>query len=235
MHYEAKAAHLGGNLSCLDILMTLYHDVLKPEDVFILSKGHSAGALYVTLWSKGLLSDDDLKTFHGEGTSLPGHAPLGGGSLGHGLSIAAGVALGKKLQGQPGRVYCLCSDGEMQEGSVWEAARMAGDRGLVNLKLIVDANGWGGLGRVRSDTSMEMLSACRWVTWRYGVGFTGAGDVDVLAAIGGLQGDAPTALLSTALGYHAKGLGVSFLQDRLESHYAVLTHDQYEQAMKELV
>src|SRR4051812_43703495 len=73
MHFEAKVGHIGGNLSALDILLTLYHTVMAPQDAFVLSKGHAAGALYATLWSKGLLSDDDLKSFHGEGTLLAGH------------------------------------------------------------------------------------------------------------------------------------------------------------------
>ena len=105
MHYESGVGHIGGNLSCLDILMALYHDTLGPRDKFILSKGHSAGALYVTLWSLGLLSDDDLKTFHKDGTRLSGQPqvkgipaiPFSTGILGHVLSLAAGLALSKKL------------------------------------------------------------------------------------------------------------------------------------------
>ena len=220
MHYEAKAAHLGGNLSCLDILMTLYHDVLKPEDVFILSKGHSAGALYVTLWSKGLLSDDDLKTFHGEGTSLPGHAPLGGGSLGHGLSIAAGVALGKKLQGQPGRVYCLCSDGEMEEGQSWEAAMFAVHHRLDNLVFMVDGNQRQGYGPPRTGYA----GIDDWLP------VDGHNPDHIMKAATINTGSSRGVLFSTL-----KGRYVSFLEDRHESHYTVLTHDQYEQAMKELV
>jgi transketolase len=100
MHYEAGTGHIGGNLSCLDILMALYHNVFGPLDKFVLSKGHAAGSLYVTLWSLGLLSDDDLKTFHKDGTRLSGHPPVRGipeipfatGSLGHGLCLAAGLA-----------------------------------------------------------------------------------------------------------------------------------------------
>src|SRR5687768_8627825 len=72
MHYESRVGHIGGNLSCLDILMTLYHECLGPDDTFILSKGHAAGALYTTLWSAGLLTDEDLTTFHKDGTRLSG-------------------------------------------------------------------------------------------------------------------------------------------------------------------
>ena len=99
----------------------------------MLSKGHSAGALYVTLWAVGLIPDDELTTFHQDGTTLAGH-PIAGwheriafatGSLGHGLGLAAGVALGKRLGGRPGQVYCLLSDGECEEGSIWEALLFA--------------------------------------------------------------------------------------------------------------
>lgn len=113
MHYQSKVGHIGGNLSALDILISLYHFRLGPDDRFVLAKGHAAGALYVTLWTRGILSDDDLRRFHGEGTRLSGHPPLQGipeivfatGSLGHGLSLAAGMALGKKLRGESGRVF----------------------------------------------------------------------------------------------------------------------------------
>src|SRR6185503_3319220 len=104
MHFESGVGHIGGNLSCLDALMILFHEYIGPDDRFILSKGHSAGALYTTLWSLGRLSDEMLKTFHHDDTLLPGHPPVAGiddilfatGSLGHGLSLAAGTA--KALQ-----------------------------------------------------------------------------------------------------------------------------------------
>src|SRR5947209_15455709 len=118
MHFDSGVGHIGGNLSALDLLLGLYHDVLRPGDQFVLSKGHAAGALYVTLWTLGRLTDDDLKQFHRDGTLLSGHPPAHGiedilfatGSLGHGVSLAAGLALAKQLRGEPGRVFCLTSD-----------------------------------------------------------------------------------------------------------------------------
>ena len=129
MHYRAGVGHIGGNLSALDILLTLYRDVFGPDDAFVLSKGHAAGALYVALWSLGHLSDTDLETFHKDGTLLSAHPPATGlddvlfatGSLGHGLPLCCGLALAKKLRSGPGRVFCLTSDGEWNEGSNWEA------------------------------------------------------------------------------------------------------------------
>ena len=143
MHYESGVGHIGGNLSCLDLLLILHHRVLLPADQFVLSKGHSAGAYYVTLWTLGKLTEQDLSTFHKDGTRLSGHPPTSGiddilfatGSLGHGLSLAAGLALAKRLKGEPGRVFCLTSDGEWNEGSCWEALIFAKHHGLDNLTI----------------------------------------------------------------------------------------------------
>ena len=129
MHHTARVGHIGGNLSAIDAMLFLHHFLMDPNDVFVLSKGHSAGALYVTLWTKGILSDKDLTTFHADNSRLPGHpAPgqlkeilIATGSLGHGFPMASGIALARKLQNKAGRVFCLCSDGEWQEGSNWEA------------------------------------------------------------------------------------------------------------------
>src|SRR4051812_29192622 len=125
MHYESGVGHIGGDLSSPDLLVCLFHQGMGPPDGVVLSKGPSGGALYVTLWSLGRLVDDDLRQFHRDATRLSGHPPTRGipdipfatGSLGHGLSLAAGLALGNKLRGRPGRVFCLTSDGEWNEGS----------------------------------------------------------------------------------------------------------------------
>src|ERR1700761_9263817 len=126
MHYESGVGHIGGDLSCLDAMMVVFHEYLREEDKFVLSKGHSAGALYTTLWSLGRLSDHDLESFHRDDTLLAGHPPAAGipeiafatGSLGHGVSLAAGTALAFRFKLHSGpRVVCLTSDGEWQEGS----------------------------------------------------------------------------------------------------------------------
>jgi transketolase len=160
LHYEANAGHIGGNLSCLDAMLVLHLATMTEADRFVLSKGHAAGALYVSLWAKGLLSEEILATFCGEGTTLPGHPSGSGvpgllfptGSLGHGPSLAAGLALAlrhKRKTGKPenrGRVYCLCSDGEWQEGSCWETLNFALRHELDNLVILVDQNGLQGFG-----------------------------------------------------------------------------------------
>jgi transketolase len=165
MHYRAGVGHLGGNLSCLDSMLTLFAEVMTPADRFVLSKGHSAGALYIGLWALGLLEEEELATFHQDGTRLPGHPPsnllpgvfFGTGSLGHGLSLAVGQALALQLSNQSGTVYCLTSDGEWQEGSMWEAISFAVAKELSNLTILVDYNGWQGFTRTSEFNSLETL------------------------------------------------------------------------------
>lgn len=146
--YESgEATHLASSLSCLDIIWTLYNKVMGPDDVFILSKGHAALALYVVLNAKGIISDELLATFGKPGSTLYGHPHIGTpgvycttGSLGHGCAVSVGAAYAKRLKGESGRVYCLLGDGECEEGSVWEAATLAGRFRLENLTWMIDSN-----------------------------------------------------------------------------------------------
>jgi transketolase len=236
MHYESGVGHIGGNLSCLDILMALYHDVLGSLDKFVLSKGHSAGALYVTLWSLGLLSDDDLKTFHKDGTRLSGHPPVQGiseiafatGSLGHGLGLSAGLALAKKLKGEKGRVFCLTSDGEWNEGSNWESLIFSRQHRL-NLTLIVDLNGLQGFGRTCEIADLEPL-ADKFRAFRLSTVVVDGHEVeDVMAALRQV-GDGPIVVVAKT----KKGQGVSFMEGLFEWHYLPLSQESYQQAIEQL-
>ena len=165
MHFESGVGHIGGNLSSLDLMLVLHHEILEPGDRFVLSKGHSAGAYYVTLWTLGKLSDLDLGLFHQDGTRLCGHPPVSGiddilfgtGSLGHGLSLAAGLAKAKRLKSEPGRVFCLTSDGEWNEGSCWEALIFSRQHNLDNLTILIDLNGLQGFGTTREVADLEPL------------------------------------------------------------------------------
>ena len=164
MHSESGAGHIGGNLSCLDILLAIYHDVLTEFDHFVLSKGHAAGALYTALWSVGRLSDSDLKTFHRDGTLLSGHPPARGiadipfatGSLGHGVGLAAGLALGQRLHEIAGRVICLTSDGEWNVGSTWES--------MVFCKTSAARESGRGRGSKRIAGIWHDIGSCRFVS-----------------------------------------------------------------------
>lgn len=230
MHYDAKAGHLGGNLSSIDFLMCLYHCKLKDDDEFLLSKGHSAGALYATLWSLDLINEDDMKSFSEDNSILPAHPSGPGipgllfstGSLGHGPSLSAGLALAKKMKNQKGKIYCLCSDGEWQEGSCWEALIFAIHHKLDNLIIIVDQNGLQGFGK-----TSEIIS-CDDITKRldsFGANvqtIDGHEPQEILDALNNtLKGKFNIIVLNTIKGngLHYAGL--------LESHYLPLNEDEY--------
>ena len=235
MHYESRIGHLGGNLSAIDAMITLHHRVMNGEDRFILSKGHAAGALYVTLWSLGVLSDADLATFHAEGTLLAGHPvpgwsgriPVATGSLGHGFPVALGMALARQLENQPGRIFCMTSDGEWQEGSMWEGLIFWAHRKLRNITVLVDVNGLQGFGSTRDVASMHDL---RGRIESFGVQALRVDGHD-LEAIAAAACDHPGAviLLDTV-----KGKGVSFMEHRMEWHYLPLSGEQYAAALGEL-
>lgn len=234
MHYRSRVGHLGGNLSALDAMLVVFHRHLQKSDQFILSKGHSAGALYTSLWSVGRLGDEDLDTFHKDGTLLAGHPPCKGlpdvpfatGSLGHGLSLAVGTAFGKHLMKQSGHVFCMTSDGEWQEGSTWEALIFARHRRLSNLTVLIDHNRLQGFGGTEDVASMAPL-------WERLRGF----DLDVsvvdghdFVAINDAL-SAPRQGLRVIVLETVKGHGVDFMANRMEWHYLPMNSEQYEQAM----
>ncbi|MBI3481184.1 MAG: transketolase [Nitrosomonadales bacterium] len=237
MHFESGVGHIGGNLSALDAMLVVFHEYLSGEDKFILSKGHSAGALYTTLWSLGRLNEQDLKQFHQDDTLLAAHPPAQGiediqfatGSLGHGLSLAAGTALAFKLKGNATRVVCLTSDGEWQEGSTWEALIFACHHRLFNLTVMVDHNNLQGFGSTAEVASMSPL-------WDRLQGF----DVDVQI----IDGHDPDAIRTALEGESkrlrvivlrtVKGHGVSFMENRMEWHYLPLSEDQFKTAIEEI-
>jgi transketolase len=238
MHHESRVGHIGGNLSCLDVLLTLHHRILVAEDRFVLSKGHAAGALYVTLWSLGLLSDSQLEQFHKDGTQLAGHPPPRGipgvafatGSLGHGLGLAAGLALAKRLKGEPGRVYCLMSDGEWNEGSSWEALTFIAHQRLQRLTLIVDLNGLQGWGTTLAVANLGALGDKLRGFGLHVVECDGHDSARIEAALREVAPDCPVAVIA----HTVKGHGVSYMENRMEWHYLPMSAAQYEQAVEEI-
>jgi transketolase len=238
MHYESGVGHIGGNLSCLDLMLVLHHDALRPSDQFVLSKGHAAGAYYVTLWTLGKLADDDLRQFHKDDTRLSGHPPAVGideilfatGSLGHGLGLSAGLALAKRLKREPGRVYCLMSDGEWNEGSCWEALIFARHHRLHNLTIIVDLNGMQGFGTTREVADLEPL-ADKFRAFRVPTEeIDGHDPAAIQEALRRPDGSG----LHVVVARTRKGCGVSFMEDRMEWHYLPMSEPQYLQAIQEI-
>lgn len=237
MHYESGVGHIGGNLSSLDALLVLFSTHISKDDLFILSKGHSAGALYIALWSKGLLTDDDLKRFHKDATRLPGHPPASGisevrfatGSLGHGLSLAAGSGLARRLKKDGGHVYCLTSDGEWQEGSTWEALIFICHHQLSNVTVLIDKNNLQGFGDTESVASMEnLIEKIR--AFNVDIVSVPGHDIDAInSALSSARSRPKVIVLETQ-----KGAGVSFMENKMEWHYLPLNQDQYRQALTDL-
>ncbi len=237
MHYESGVGHIGGNLSAIDALLHLHHRVMGPNDRFVLSKGHAAGALYVTLWTTGELGEEQLETFHRDGTRLAGH-PVPGwtpgirvatGSLGHGVSFGAGMALARRLRGEPGQIYCLTSDGEWQEGSTWEALTFANHQRLHNLTIVVDVNGLQGFGTTSEVASLDDVAERVRAFGATVTEIDGHDPSALAAALPATAGGLNVVLLRTH-----KGNGVSFMQDRMEWHYLPLTDELYARAIEEL-
>lgn len=237
MHYTSKVGHIGGNLSALDSLLIVFHEFLGPEEHFILSKGHAAGALYIALWSTGLLSEQELASFHGEDTRLAGHPPpnslprvdFATGSLGHGLSLAAGTALAMRLKGGTGSVFCLTSDGEWQEGSSWEALIFIAHQRLSNLVVMIDCNGLQGFGRTNEIASMSSLQE-KLSGFDIDISNVRGHDLDALRAVLSRPRQRPHFVFMET----TKGRGISFMENRMEWHYLPLTDDLYNRAIDDI-
>lgn len=247
--YNAKSGHPGGSLSIADILTYLYfaHMNIDPKnpkwedrDRFVLSKGHTAPALYAVLAHRGFFSVDELKTLRKPGSMLQGHpsmkltpgVDMSTGSLGQGISTAVGMALGAKLGGKSFRVYTALGDGEIQEGQVWEAAMFAAAKGLDNLTAVIDNNNLqidGSVAEVNSPYPIpEKFRAFGWNVIEICAHSFDEIDAAFKAALE-FKGK-PTAIIAKSI----KGKGVSFMEDQCSWHGTAPNSEQYEQAMAEL-
>jgi transketolase len=249
MSHAAGTPHLGSALSCMDILATAYWRILKidpkrPDDEnrdrFILSKGHAASALYATLAARGFFPRERLDTFAEFRSPLaeqpaPGCAPgveLATGSLGHGLPVGVGMALAAKIKGQNYRVIVTMSDGECNEGTVWEAAMFAPGRGLENLMVVIDYNKWQATGRSNEVMALESLAA-KWTAFGWSTYEVDGHDLDALAALMSKSPDGsgkPIAIVA----HTTKGKGVSFMEDDNNWHYKVPSAEEVEASRVEL-
>jgi len=245
MSHRAGTPHLGSALSCVDILVALYWSVLRVDaarpddpdrDRFILSKGHAATALYATLARRGFFPETWLDDFAQPGSPLaeqpaPRCAPgveLATGSLGHGLPVGVGMALAARLQQRDYRVFICLSDGECNEGTVWEAAMFASAQKLDRLAVVVDYNKWQATGR--SDEIMALPSLReKWAAF----GWT-ASEVDGhdLAALSRALAKVPdgSGKPVAVIAHTVKGKGVSFMEDDNNWHYRIPKEAEVEQA-----
>ena len=247
--FNAKSGHPGGSLSITDIVTYLYFEKMnvnpeKPDDEnrdrFVLSKGHTAPALYAALAHRGFFPVELLKTLRKPDSILQGHpsmrytpgVDMSTGSLGQGISVACGMALGAKLKGKDFKVYVPLGDGEIEEGQVWEAAMFAGNRKLDNLVAIVDYNNLqidGSLDEVNSPYPIkEKFEAFNWNV----IEINGHCFDQIEEAFNKADEckDKPTCIVAKTV----KGKGVSFMEDKCDWHGSAPNAEQYEQAMAEL-
>ncbi len=246
---KAKVGHPGGDLSSADILATLYLRILNvtPEtmrspdrDRFIMSKGHCSGALYSTLAEAGFLRDEDLETYMQPGSLLNGHPDrnkvagieANTGPLGHGLPIAVGCALAAKMDQAAWRTFVLTGDGELQEGSNWEAAMSAAQFKLDNLTLIVDRNRLQQGARTEETVKLEPL-ADKWRSFGWAVTELDGHDHSALEKCFThlpLEAGKPNCVIA----HTKKGCGVSFIEDKAEWHHKIPSAEELRLALQEL-
>lgn len=247
MSHEGREGHLGGSLSCVDILVALYYHWLKvaPEDCtaqsrdrFFFSKGHACTALYAVLADRGFIPKEWLSTYNQPGSPLHLHPckhalpvlEMSAGSLGHGLAVACGALYGLRMDGVNTRAVVLMSDGECNEGSVWEAAMFARAQHLGNLLAIVDYNGTQSIGmadEVMGHTSLEEKFRS------FGWAARTVNGNDIAALIVALEsvpfvGERPSAIIAKTK------KGVSFMEEQILWHYRVPPKDEMERAILEL-
>jgi transketolase len=247
---RGKSSHVGSVFSMADVIAVLYGAVLRVDpasprssgrDRFILSKGHAGAGVYACLAECGFFPREKLLTHYGDGSDLSGHVShkgipgveLSTGSLGHGLSVAAGMALGAKLDGADYRVVTLLSDGECDEGSIWEAVLFAPHHRLDNLLAVVDYNRIQSLGPTTETMDLEPF-ADKWRAFGWSVrevdGHDHAALHDVFRRLPAEPGR-PTCVLA----HTTKGKGVSFMENQVLWHYRTPAGAEYDAALRELL
>ena len=246
---EAGSGHSGGSLSAIDILAVLYNKIMKhnpkdpswqERDMFVLSKGHICPALYVVLADCGYFDEKELMTLRKYNSILQGHPymfktpglDISSGSLGQGLSVATGMALAAKMDGEDTRVYCLMGDGEMQEGQIWEGAMAAGHYKLDNLCGIIDVNRLQIDGKVEDVMDINPLRD-KWKAFKWNVIEVDGHKVkDIEEAFRNAESakGRPTVILADTI----KGKGVSFMENVCGWHGTAPNREQLETALKEL-
>ena len=238
MVYEKKSGHIGGSFSMAELTSVLYDDYdIGGKDKFILSKGHAVPIVYAILHELGRISDEDLSLFREIDSPLQGHPDkirlpemdATTGSLGQGLSIAIGHALGKQLRGEDGKVFCLLGDGELQEGQVWESLMYVPKTDMKNLVCLIDWNkgqndGWSKDFSLMYDNLRERISSFGWECQ-----VIDGHNTDVISGKLSMESDKPVCFILNTM----KGKGVSFMEDP-SWHAKVPTEEQYQQAIKEL-
>ena len=233
MIHKAQTSHIASNFSVTDLAVVLYEN-LKPEDRVVWSKGWAAATTYILLARRGIIPESDLDIFpqkpylnlvetgvHGVETT--------GGSMGHGLPVSLGIALGQKKAGVPGMVYCIMSDGEMDEGTTWESIMIAAHHNLDNLVVLIDRNSWQAMGRTEDVIKLEPLQD-KWKVWGWEALRVDGHDYKALEKAILKPNSTPKVIICDTI----KGKGVSFMEDSLVFHYKYVDDEVFKKAMKEL-
>jgi transketolase len=246
---SAGSGHTGGSLSAVDVAVAIYfskmrydpnNTQLKERDRFILSKGHAAPLLYAIMAKAGYFSIDVLDNLRAIESPLQGHpcckslpgVEVSTGSLGQGLSVANGIALGLRLDNNPARVFCIMGDGEIQEGQIWEAAMTAAHYGLDNICAVVDNNGLQIDGPVEEVMRITPIHD-KWTAFGWNVlEINGHNMGEILSALDEASNTKgrPTVIIA----HTVKGKGVSFFEGRVEYHGVAPTAEELEKAIREL-
>ncbi len=251
MTHISRGSHIGAIFSLAEIMATLYTGVLNVDpqnpkmpdrDRLILSKGHAGAAVYAALAERGFFDVEELSTHYANGSRLSGHVSHKGvpgvefstGSLGHGLAVAAGMALGGKKDKEDWRVFCILGDGECDEGSVWEAALQAHQYKLDNLIAVVDHNRMQSLDFCEKTIALEPFTD-KWAAFGWNVLQVDGHSVEALygafaQAKANRGTDKPTVIIAET----TKGKGVSFMENDILWHYRTPQGEEYEAALKEL-
>ena len=246
MVHCANSGHPGGSLSCVEILTVIYKYAMNLNcdekgnriDKFVMSKGHASPAYYSILFECGFIPQEELKTFRKIDSSLEGHpsnkipgVDVSSGSLGQGLSIANGMALAKKLSKEPGYVYCLLGDGELEEGQIWEALMTANKYNLDNLIVVVDNNGLQIDGTNQEVKKLEKLKE-KFSSFGFNVINVNGHDIKklIISIEKAKKCKKPTCIIAKTI----KGKGVSFMENQVAWHGKGINDEDYEKAMKQL-
>jgi len=248
MANRANSSHIGSSLSIADILAVLYGRILQVDpsqpawadrDRFILSKGHACAALYAVLAERGFYPTSNLDTYYQDGTKFAGHTmhnipgvEFSAGSLGHGLPVATGMALAAKRDGKAYRIFCMLSDGECDEGSVWESALFAPHHKLDDLIVIIDYNKIQSLGRVEEVIDLKPLAE-KWRSFGWATSEINGHDFgEIEESLSKLPHEPGRP--SCVIAHTIKGKGVSYMEDKLLWHYRAPRGQDFEIAMAEL-
>lgn len=245
MIHDAKSGHPGGSLSCVDILVAVYSKMnlnlgedSRRIDKFVLSKGHAAPAYYAMLSQKGFIDHSELFTLRKIDSHLEGHpcnkingVDVSSGSLGQGLSIANGMVLSKKINNKEGKVFCLCGDGEIEEGQIWEAMMTSNKYKLNNLILIIDKNG---LQIDGTTVEVKNINSLEEKVKSFGFNVVSVDGHDIKELINAIDSSEKSELPTCIIAKTIKGKGVKFMENKVEWHGKALTDEELELALNDL-